>query len=191
VFQTTIIKNTFDLEKRPYLYVDVKPIIYHGNKEEFYAGVDITYRNEGLLTASNIKTTVKIASDASDKLQDTLKWHEDTYGFYPYIKSVFPKQNIEPKRIVSNICSFKEGLEQHVYVGIRITYNGVKNEEYYYGVDYVYKFKYKGHGESEYLILKHDTYWDAGKGPEMPKIEVDWSKYKTAKSTKKITENIN
>lgn len=189
VFQTSIIKNTFDLEKRPYLYVDVKPVIYPNNKREFYAGIYMTYRNEGLLTASNIKTTVKIASDASDKLQDTLKWHENTYGFYPYIKSVFPKQNIEPKKIVSNICNFEEALEQHVYVAIRITYDGVKGKEYYYDVDYVYKFEYKTSGDKKHLLLKYDTYCDTDEEPKRPKIEVDWSEYKTAKSTIKITEN--
>lgn len=182
--QTNILKDTFLVQNRPYLYVDISPAVAGYDKNNnFYAGVQITYRNEGLFAASEIETDTKIADDGDDKeLYDIMQWYIDKYGSFPFVKNVFVKQSVQPFPFQANISDFPNTNEKYIYFGIRIKYKGFTEDHYCYGADYVYKLiKNIDNVQNPFsvTILKYDTYWDKGKNLSMPEIKApDWSQYK-------------
>ncbi len=183
--QTDIMKDSFALEKRPYLYVDIKPKVKgYDENGNFFAGVEITYRNEGLLPANNIKTEMKIGNDSSCKgLSDITEWYEEIYGSYPYVTSVFPKQTMRPVVLTPQIPDFPESNKRYIYFGIHIEYEGFTEDIYHYAVDYVYEIiKTNDLNYSFiYVLLKRDTYCDINNSLPKGKIAPpDWNIYKNS-----------
>ena len=173
------------LENRPYLYVDLIPAAGYDDAKNFYAGAVIKYENVGKFTANEIETEVKIANDGEDRLFDIAQWYVDTYGSYPYIRNLFPGQEVEPNKFTPNISDFPHDNKKYVYVGIRIKYKGFSTDNYCYGVDYIYQIKKEIIDGKEVFIrtiLSYDTYWDMNKNIMLTPIKIpDWSKYKKGK----------
>lgn len=174
--QTDVIENNFVLEKRPYLYVDIKPTAGYDSNNQLLAGAIISYKNAGSVVANNIKTEVKIADDGDgDTLYDMAKWFEDHIGTYPYVRSVFPTQKIPPAPFTANISSFPSDNIKYVYVGIRIRYSDSAGRPYSYGVDYIYILK----KDFTNQVIKNDAFWDENAGSPLRIVKApDWSLFK-------------
>lgn len=174
--QTDVIENNFVLEKRPYLYVDVEPTFGYDINKQLLAGAIISYKNAGSVVANNIKTEVKIADDGDgDTLYDMAKWFEDHIGTYPYVRSVFPTQQIPPAAFTANISPFPIDNIKYVYVGIRIRYSDSAGRPYSYGVDYIYILE----KDSTKRVIKNDTFWDENASSPLHHVKApDWSIFK-------------
>jgi len=183
--QTSVIEKSFVLDKRPYLYVDITPSAGYDKDNNLFAGTIISYRNIGSLVANNINTEVKIADDGDGKsLYDIAGWYKDTFKSYPYVRSVFPQQEIPPIKFTPNISSFPQDKAKLIYVGVRIRYTDSEGRPYSYGVDYTYVLKKISETGFEYTVIKYDTFWDSNKGLPPHSIEApDWKLY--AKGTSK------
>lgn len=182
--QTDIALQRHLLENRPYLYIDIKPTVgFDESGDSFYSGAEIKYRNSGLFAASDIETEAKVGSDITiTGLIDMTEWYQRVYHDYPYVKTVFPNQDIPERKYTPNIGSKKSGLPEFVYIGVRIHYKGFAEDRYCYGVDYVYKIEHSASDKGEVfsaINLKYDTFWDMNKNDGMEPIKMpDWGKYK-------------
>ncbi len=144
--QTKIIKKSFELENRPYLYVDISPLAFSNREsipnsnEEYdnlYVGAELIYKNVGKLPACNIKSEIHFYSDVDegDNFKRLKQWYIEEFGHFPEPNTVFPNQ--EGQKIVCRVdCS--ESTKDYLFT-VRVTYTGEDpNKVYWYATDVRY-----------------------------------------------------
>lgn len=159
--QTTIIKRSFDLENRPYLYVDISPLAFSNREkapnsnEEYdnlFVGAELIYKNVGKLPACNIKSEIHFYSDRDegDNFERLKKWYIEEFGYFPEPTAVFPHQ--EEQKVVCKVdCS--EATKDYLFT-IRITYTGEDPHKiYWYATDVRYSIE-KGHYIQKQQLVK-------------------------------------
>lgn len=182
--QTNILNENLKLEKRPYLYLDIAPFGTFADNEakSFYVGAEVRYKNIGSIPANNIMTDIKIGSNLSSNdndLKDIAKWQKRNLGAYPYITSVFPKQDIIPILHKANIGSRAGVMPKYIYIGVRTTYRGIGETIYSYGLDYVYKIIDVQKDALTTIPLIYNTYWDMDQEASIPPIKTpNWQRFK-------------
>lgn len=185
--QTDIITQSFTLEKRPYLYIDLIPVVGPFRDSEksgerySFSGGEIVYKNVGLFAASDINVTAKIIDDVDDYKHDLAEWFIEEYGAFPYPTTIFPGQSHSHGYRVM-LPYLEKGGMIHIYMGVRVTYKGFNENRYFYSLDYVYLVERDNNDKIIIIPLKKDTKWDINnKDTKIPEIEIDWSKYKKAR----------
>ncbi|MFA5197887.1 MAG: hypothetical protein WC437_05720 [Patescibacteria group bacterium] len=162
--QTGIIKKTFELENRPYLYVDISPLAFSnrekqpGSDEDYdnlYVGAELTYKNVGKLPACNIKSEIYFYSDVDkgDNFERLKKWYIEEFGYFPEPTSVFPHQ--EGQKIVCKVdCG--ESTKDYGFT-IRVTYTGEDLDKlYWYATDVRYSINKSGFKQKQRLVQQGD-----------------------------------
>lgn len=152
LIQTNILKRSFELENRPYLYVDISPLAFSnreklpntdGDYDNLYVGAELIYKNVGKLPACNIKSEIHFYSDVDegDNFERLKQWYRQTFGYFPEPTTIFPHQ--EGQKVVSRVdCS--DATKDYLFT-IRITYTGENpNKAYWYATDVRYYIE-KGH----------------------------------------------
>lgn len=147
--QTNILKRSFELENRPYLYVDISPIAFsnrekqpNGNEEydNLYVGAELLYKNVGKLPACNIKSEIHFYSDIDegDNFERLKQWYREEFGYFPEPTTIFPHQ--EGQKIVCRVdCS--EGTKNYLFT-IRVKYTGEDPKRaYWYAADIRYSIE--------------------------------------------------
>jgi len=140
--QTTIIKKSFDLENRPYLYIDVLPIAWDNpnSAERLMLGAKLQYKNIGRITACDVKSEIRFYNDADlNELGDRYKGLKEElskkYGYFPEVTTVFPNQeglNVDATADVG------EGTKKYLF-SIRVSYRGIDNKKIYnYSADLLF-----------------------------------------------------
>ena len=158
--QTDIIRRSFELENRPYLYVDISPVTLSVREkaedgheyDNLFVGADLKYKNVGKLPACNIKSEIHFYSDVDigDNFERLKKWFIDNYGHFPEPTSIFPNQEgqLIPCRVD---CS--EATKKYLFT-IRITYTGEDpNKVYWYSTDVRYSIE-KGYFKQEQKFIR-------------------------------------
>lgn len=162
--QTSIIADSFELENRPYLYVDIAPVVFSnrekqpGNNQEYdnlYVGAKLTYKNVGRLPACNIKSEIHFYSDVDkgDNFDRFKKWYIDEFGYFPEPSSLFPHQ--EGQEIVCKVdCS--ESTRDYLFT-VRITYTGEDpTKVYWYATDVRYSIEKGRFKQKQKLVQLED-----------------------------------
>lgn len=160
--QTLLIKRTFELENRPYLYVDIEPVVFsHREKipntnEEYdnlFVGATLKYKNVGKIPACNIESNIYFYSDVDkgnnfDKLKD---WYIEEFGYFPEPTTIFPHQ--EGQKIPCRVdCS--ESTKEYMF-SIRITYTGENPDKaYWYATDVNYSIEKASFKQGQSFIRK-------------------------------------
>ena len=166
--------ETFNLEKRPYLYVYFEPIFkYQFGTNTIFGGGYIHYKNEGQITATVIKTDLLITADTGDvKIEE---WYSRALGGMPGIKTLFP-QHVDAKiRRIGGL----NAIPKFFFIGVLVRYTGIdKGKTYWYKFSQVYNIY--GDGKDVTLsLITNDTSWDEESGKEPSLISrPDFSIYK-------------
>lgn len=147
--QTNIIKRSFEIENRPYLYLDITPLAFSNREKQLdsneeydnlYVGAELTYKNVGKLPACNIKSEIHFYSDVDqgDNFERLKKWYMDVFGYFPEPTTVFPHQ--EGQKIVCKPdCS--DSTKDYLFT-VRISYTGKDpNKVYWYATDVRYSIE--------------------------------------------------
>jgi len=164
VRQTFIIKRSFELENRPYLYIDISPLAFShrekqpGNNEEYdnlYVGAELKYKNVGNLPACNINSEIYFYSDIDkgDNFKRLKDWYIEEFGYFPEPTTIFPHQ--EGQKIPCRVdCS--ELTKDYLFT-IRITYTGENSDEiYWYATDVSYSVEKGYFKQAQKLIRQGD-----------------------------------
>lgn len=161
VIQSFIIKRSFELENRPYVYVDISPLVFSNrekqpnNEEEYdnlYVGATLKYRNVGKLPACNITSEIHFYSDMDkgDNFKRLKDWYIEEFGFFPEPTTIFPHQ--EGQEIACRVdCS--ELTKDYLFT-IRVSYTGEDpNKLYWYATDATYSIE-KGYFKQKQKIVR-------------------------------------
>lgn len=145
--QTSVIKKSFDLENRPYLYIDVLPIAWDNPNSAIHLmlGAKLRYKNIGRIPACDVKSDIRFYNDADLELGDRYKGLKEEftkeYGYFPKVTTVFPNQE---GLSIEATADVGEGTRKYLF-SIRVTYRGIDNEKIYnYSADLLFlKTDYK------------------------------------------------
>ncbi|MBW1796015.1 MAG: hypothetical protein JRJ38_16595 [Deltaproteobacteria bacterium] len=184
----------FNLEKRPYLWVELKKRhIATGavEKRSIFGGGNLHYYNKGEVPAGDIKLEFIVESDII-RTNELDKWFKEARGGFPQIKTVFPNQSdlyVGLHPFIGNMGN----LPKLIFIGALITYTGMdKNKKYWYKAEWLYEIIYKikiekleGKVKEQQEIqevafspLKIYTDWDRNTNFEVPELkEPDWDYY--------------
>jgi hypothetical protein len=159
--QTSIMKRSFELENRPYLYIDIAPLAFsHTEKEpnsdkeydNLYVGATLKYKNVGKLPACNIKSEIHFYSDVDkgDNFKRLKDWYIEEFGYFPEPTTIFPYQ--EGQEIPCRVdCS---ELTKNYLFTIRVSYTGEDPKKiYWYATDVRYSIE-KGYFRQKQTLLQ-------------------------------------
>jgi len=146
--QTNIIKKSFEVENRPYLYLNIVPLAFSRREKQedgteydnLYLGGKLTYKNVGKVPASNIESTIYFYNDADEgnNFERLKNWFIKERGAFAEPTAVFPQQ--EGQELIFNPdCG--EGAKNFFFT-IRIEYTGENPDKlYWYAADVWYLLK--------------------------------------------------
>ena len=190
-FQTMHLKEsidlqtkTFNLDKRPYLYIHFEPYFKYESAGAIYGGGEMSYKNEGQVPASYMQTEFRVATDAQGEI-DIKKDHKQKVGTeFPEVKTVFPKQVSEKIPIHPSISREAKFL----FIEVLVTYSGIEKDkkykeykEYCYKFKQVYNIKIDSKMEKPILteLIDRDEDWDRNLDIKPCQLEKpDWRKFK-------------
>jgi hypothetical protein len=164
VWQTIIIKESFEMENRPYLYIDISPLAFShrekqiGSEKEYdnlYVGAELKYKNVGNLPACNIKSEIHFYSDMDkgDNFERLKNWYIEEFGYFPAPTTIFPHQ--EGQKIPCRVdCS--DSTKDYLFT-IRVIYTGEDpKKEYWYATDVRYSLEKGYFKQTQKLIRQGD-----------------------------------
>lgn len=147
--QTNIISRSFELENRPYLYMDLSPLAFlHREKhpdtgkeyDNLYVGAKLTYKNVGKLPACNIDSEIHFYSDKDlgDNFKRLKNWYIEEYDYFPEPITIFPNQGGQE---IIGTADCAEGTKDYLFT-IRLTYKGADpDKSYWYAIDVRYSIE--------------------------------------------------
>lgn len=163
------------LDKRPYLSIDITPRLWT-NGENYFFGGNLFFRNEGSFPASDITPEYLVSNDIDNENVDFKKWHNDTYGAFPDVKIVPPKDRIGP-------IPYAPGLPKDATfacVGILVSYTGFESGKRYWfkRVDSYRILKDENGNPSQLILIDPAVDWDKEANFDIPKLNIPiWSKF--------------
>jgi hypothetical protein len=177
--QTKNLTKTFNLEKRPYLYVDLEPLSKYYSDGSIHGGGWAVYKNEGQIPASDVQTEFKVATDDVQGEIDIKKWYEQKLGGkFPEVKTVFPKQGGVKIPINPSINKKAKFLS----IEVLVTYSGIeKNKRYWSKFSQMYDVIVDG--KNMKLTPRGPIIdWDRDLNSELPPLTIpNWKEYKHSK----------
>lgn len=162
--QTHIIQRSFELENRPYLYIDISPLAFSNREklpntnEEYdnlYVGAELTYKNVGKLPACNINSEIHFYSDMDegDNFERLKQEYREEFGYFPEPTTIFPHQEGQKIKATPD-CS--EATKDYLFT-IRITYTGENPDKvYWYATDVRYSIEKGRFIQKQKLIQLED-----------------------------------
>lgn len=181
VFQTINLKEsidlqtkTFNLDKRPYLYIHFEPYFKY-ESDGIYGGGEVSYGNEGQVPVSNIQTKFIVATDAQGEIDIKKKYNQKVGKEFPEVKTVFPEQISEKIPIHPSISNEAKFL----FIGIVVTYSGIeKDNKYCYKFMRAYNLMIDDKKEKPILahLVEADEDWDRNSGLKQCQLkEPNWN----------------
>lgn len=185
--QTNILKDSYEAEHRPYLYLDLRhtndknqrgvSVWEHPSKSGWYGGGDLHFINVGKVPASIISTKYIVASNQKGDTKLIEQFRKE-YGEFTDVKVVMPNQEDVKVSCHPIIVDGNEN-PQLLYIGATITYKGSNPDKtYWYKFSQVFIFEqltiltFLGHPHTP----DHD--WDQNKNIETPILKVPvWQEY--------------
>ena len=160
----------FNLEKRPYLYVQVKKQKFsiYGKPPTVIAGGVFEFRNVGQIPASKVETNFVVANEVVEEIKIE-EWFNKVLGGYPHIECVFPNQiNLEIP-----IHPQTDNRAKFLFIDINVKYIGHReNDNYWFILRNVYKINLI---DKKMTLIRTDTSWDRNEKSSPP--EIDWKYY--------------
>ena len=178
--QIQLQREDFSLDKRPYLYVYLKPEFNIASSGQLHGGGSLFFDNRGKIPASNISLDFKVESD---KNRPELKsWYIDQYGDFPKVETVFPDQKgtyvyLHPQ--IGNAARL-------CYVAALIRYSSTEtNKTYWYYYRQLFYVKLDDNNNLTTTLIFTYTNWDRNRENPPSKIEdCDYDKYLKGKAFK-------
>jgi hypothetical protein len=197
-YQTVQLKNEFDLQHRPYLYVHLpQPIVgFNPTEKAWFGGGNLFFKNVGKDPATVTDTQYMVASDRMGIIK-FVEWFERDFGGFPDIKTVMPGQ--EDAQVPCHpVISPADQKPRMFYIGAVITYRGPKpNKQYWYKFSQLFIVKFEkvtdkdGNPQIVPVIHPHkpDHEWDQNiEDSKPPKLaEPKWEDYLSKPYVKTLT----
>lgn len=176
-------REDFSLDKRPYLYVYLKPefnIAQPGGA--LHGGGHLVFNNSGKIPASDINLIFTVGSDQLKKI-DLRGWFIKNYGDFPEVKTVFPNHKNASVYIHPRIGNDAKLF----YLGVLFNYSSTDSKRlYWYKFRQLYSVQLEN-GEPKTSVIYTYTDWDRNrlmcKEDTLPDLEhCDWQKHLTCKT---------
>jgi len=147
--QTNIIKRRFELENRPYLYMDLVPLTSLQREKDqktgkendnLYVGARLIYKNIGKLPACNIQSEIHFYSDKDpgDNFERLKKWYIKEYSYFPKPTTIFPNQGGQE---IIGTANCAKSTKDYLFT-IRLKYTGANPDKlYWYSIDVRYSIE--------------------------------------------------
>lgn len=187
----------FHLDRRPYLYVELRDLRIWKNpiEKNWFGGGDIYFMNVGQDPATIVDSQYVACSDVTRDSADLKNWFERDFAGFPEIKTVMHGQ--ENLRVaVHPIVGPGDKQPKLLYIGGVISYVGPqKDRKYWYKYAQVFvastETKRLDGGEvvKDLFPGKADTDWDKNENSDPPVLQVpDWDSYLAKGYIKTVTQ---
>ncbi len=201
VEQTKIFKDSYKVEHRPYLYLDLRDINdinlrgisvwrnFPGSG--WYGGGNLHFINTGKEPATIINSKYMVASDRKGDT-NFIEWFQNAYGGFTDVSVVMPNQEDVHVPCHPIIADGNE-RPRLLYIGATITYKGSNPDKtYWFKFSQLFIIEFKKL-PNKLVIIGHphtpDHDWDQNKNINPPILkEPDWQEYLSRNYIKTLTK---